>query len=79
MEARTVLSHVALTRAILDPIALGRGPSAIVVGPQPSPEFPSAETGPDLNNGASAPSGPATMETVEVNGQVELQPGRPAP
>jgi hypothetical protein len=75
MEARVVLSHVTLTRAIIDPIAIGRGPSAIVGGRRPSSDARSAETRPDLNHGAAAPSGPGTMDTVEVNGQVELQPG----
>jgi hypothetical protein len=74
MEARVVLSQVTLTRAIIDPIAIGRGPSALVGGPQPSSEAPSAQTRPDLNHGAAAPSGPGAMDTVEVNGQVELQP-----
>jgi hypothetical protein len=68
LEARAVLSHVSLTRAIIDPIAVGRGPSAVVVG------APSAPTGPHLIHGASAPSGAVTLATVEVNGQVELQP-----
>ena len=58
MEPRVVLSHVTLTRANLDPITIGRGPSAIVDGQRPC-----------------TPSGPGTMDTVEVNGQVELQPG----
>jgi hypothetical protein len=53
MEARAVLSHVALAPAI----AAGHGPSAIVDGRQPSPP-------------AVRP-----MDAVEVNGQVEVQPG----
>jgi hypothetical protein len=74
MEARVVLSHVALTRAIIDPIAIGRGPSALVGGRRPSSDASSAPTRPVLNHGAVAPSGAGAMDAVEVNGQVELQP-----
>jgi hypothetical protein len=37
MEARAVLSHIALTPAMIDPSAVGRGPSAIVDGRPSSP------------------------------------------
>jgi hypothetical protein len=37
MEARAVLSHVALTPAMIDPSAVGHGPSAIVDGRPSSP------------------------------------------
>ena len=76
MEARAVLSPVAVTRAIIEPIALGRGPSAIVGLRRPSSGAPSAGIRHHLNHGAVAPSRPVTMDTVEVNGQVELQPGQ---
>jgi hypothetical protein len=75
MEARVVLSPATLTRAILNPIAIGRGPSAIVGGRRPSLDAPSAWTRPHHNHGAAIPAGVRTMDTVEVNGQVELQPG----
>ena len=74
MEARAVLSQVALTRAIIDPTTIGRGPSAIVVGRRPSADATSAETGPALEHGAAATPGAGTMDAVEVNGQVEIQP-----
>ena len=76
MEARVVLSSATLTRAIINPIAIGRGPSALVAGPRPATGAPSAATGPVLNHGAAAPYVIGTMDTtVEVNGQVEIQPG----
>jgi hypothetical protein len=76
MEARVVLSSATLTRAILNPIAIGRGPSAIVAGLRPATGAPAAATGPVLNHGAAVPYVIGTMDTtVEVNGQVELQPG----
>jgi hypothetical protein len=74
MEARVVLSQVTLTRAITEPLAIGRGPSALIGGPRPSSEAPLAQTRLVLNHGAAAPSGPGAMDAVEVNGQVELQP-----
>ncbi len=74
MEARAMLSHVGLTRAMIDPIAIGRGPSAIVGGRQPSSGATSMEAARDLGPGTAAPSGPGTMDAVEVNGQVEIQP-----
>ena len=55
MEARAVLSHVALTQAIVAPVAMA------YVGPHRIPDTP-------------APSGFA-VDSVEVNGQVEIQPG----
>jgi hypothetical protein len=76
MEARVVLSHVTPTRAIINPIAIGHRPSVIVGGRRPSLEAPSARTRPHHHHGAAIPSGVRTMDTVEVNGQVELQPGQ---
>jgi hypothetical protein len=75
MEARAVLSHVALHQAITHPIAIGRSPSAIVDGRQDSPHAASAHAGLHLEPGPAAPSGLRPMDTVEVNGQVEVQPG----
>jgi hypothetical protein len=75
MEARALLSHIAPTRASIDPTAIGRGPSAIVVGRQHFLLAASAHAGPHLDRGPAAASGLRPMETVEVNGQVEVQPG----
>jgi hypothetical protein len=75
MEARAMLSHVGLPQAVIQPIAIGRGPSATVDGRQPSPAAGSADAGPDLDRGPAAPSGIGAMDTVDVNGQVEVQPG----
>jgi hypothetical protein len=63
MEARAVLSHVGFTRAIIDPIALGHGSSAIV------------HRRLHLAHATAALSSVRPMDAVEVNGQVEIQPG----
>ena len=55
MEARAVLSQVALTQTIVAPVAM------TYVGPHRIPDM-------------AAPSGFA-VDSVEVNGQVEIQPG----
>jgi hypothetical protein len=73
LEARAVLSPLALTRAILDPIALGGGPPALVNGLRPAAAAPAAETATAFNQAAL--SDLVSHDTVEVNGQVELQPG----
>jgi hypothetical protein len=57
MEARAMLSQVALTPATIDPMAIGRGPSAVV-------------------DARPAAPGHGTIIMVEVNGQVEVQPGQ---
>lgn len=74
MEARAVLSHVAVSTAIIGPIAVGRGSSAIVEGPRPAPDATSATASPALDTGSAARSGPGSMDTVVGNGQVEIQP-----
>jgi hypothetical protein len=75
MEVRAVLSHVALTQAVIEPIATGHGPSAVVAGTQPASDATSANAGTDLGLATAAPSGPGTGDMVVVNGQVEIQPG----
>jgi hypothetical protein len=75
MEARAVLSHVILHQAITHPIAVGHSPSAIVDGRQDSFHAASAHARLHLEHGPAAPSGLRPMDTVEVNGQVEVQPG----
>jgi hypothetical protein len=75
MEARTVLSHVALHQAITHQIVIGRSPSAIIDGRHQSPHAALAHAGLHLEHGPAAPSGLRPMDTVEVNGQVEVQPG----
>jgi hypothetical protein len=75
MEARALLSHVALTRAIIDPDAVGHGTAAVDKFRHHPSDAKAAGERQHVAHRMVAPQGPLTPDEVEVNGQVEIDPG----
>jgi hypothetical protein len=72
MEARAVLSQLALPTMSVGPEGAGPGASVVVGRPQPSFDVASADAGTYSDPGAADPSGAQTV--IVVDGQVEIQP-----